>query len=250
MFAIPFAFSICLLFFAVVINLSIFFSEDENSKKFHSGAIIFLIFSVFLLWITKPENKTYVLSQYASYSNPINVLPNTSSIEEKLSDNFKSICDNDSCALFKGDSKFYIDTVNLYKDIKSISIIPVYPYLNITANKESEPFLLYKTVSTRSEDEKIILKNNSKQSLFKVEFKDNKNPVYLLVQLSVIDPNGMIITFKKDTFILHAKKPEIYRTNYEEFNTIILNALNKAHSVKKDLDSDTNKKAWTQKEIK
>lgn len=250
MFAIPFAFSICLLFSAIVINLSIFFSNDENNRKFHIGAIIFLIFSAFLLWMTKPENKTYVLSQYASYSNPINVLPNTSSIEEKLSDNFKSICDNDSCALFEGDSKFYIDNTNLYKDIKSISIIPVYPYLNTMANRESEPFLMYRKVSIKSENEQIILEKSSKLSLFKVEFKDKKNPIYLLVQLSTIDPNGIFITFQKDKFILHAKKPEIYRTNYEEFNSIITNVINKSHAIKDDMDGETNKKVWTEKEIK
>jgi hypothetical protein len=250
MFVILFAFSICLLFFAVVINLSIFFSNNENSNKFHSGAIIFLIFSVFLLWITKPENKTYVLSQYASYSNLINVLSNKSSIEKNLSDEFKSICNNDSCALFEGDSKFYIDNTNLYKDIKSISIIPVYPYLNTMENRESEPFLMYRKVSIKSEDEKIILENNSKQSLFKVEFKDKKNPVYLLVQLSIIDPNGMLITFKKDKFIIHAKKPEIYITNYEEFNSIITNVINKTHAIKDDMDGEANKKVWTEKEIK
>lgn len=250
MFSIPFAFSICLVSFAVVINLSIFFSEKENNKNFHIGAIIFLIFSVFLLWITKPENRTYAISEYASYPNIINVLSNKSSIEKNLSDEFKSICNNDSCSLFEGDSKFYIDNTNLYKDIKSISIIPVYPYLNTMANRESEPFLMYRKVSIKSENEQIILEKSSKLSLFKVEFKDKKNPVYLLVQLSTIDPNGMMITFKKDQFILHAKKPEIYRTNYEEFNSIITNVINKSHAIKDDMDGETNKKVWTEKEIK
>lgn len=254
MFSISFIGSILFLFMAVVINLSIFCSNEKKDEKhlnkYKIFAVIFLIFSIFLLWTNKPDNKTYILSKYASYYNQINVLSNNSSIQNNLKSEFKSICDHDSCSLFEGDSKFYIDNVNLYKNIRSISILPVYSYFNTIANRESEPFFIYQTVSKRSVNEQLILEKSSKQSLFKVEFKDKNNPVYLLVQLSTIDPNGMIITFKKDKFILHARKPEIYRTNYDEFNTIIINAINKAHSVNNDLNSEQNKKIWSDKEIK